>query len=122
MRSIALPESWSAWRSAAALMCFSSYLSGGKQLSRQLPLIYWELEKYGPSFCEPPAKQVVDEAMTFLQKQLEQTDALMPENLGRFHGSVILQHRGREALNMSLAGCARVAAFEATTPAHDTMI
>lgn len=103
-------------------MCFSSYLSGGKQLARQLPLIYWELEKYGPCFCEPPAKDVVDEAMAFLKQQLEQTDALMPENIARFHGSVILQRRGREALNASLAACARVAAIEATTSAHDEMI
>lgn len=103
-------------------MCFSSHLAGGKQLGRQLPLIYWELEKYGPCFGEPPARQVVDEAMTLLRQQLEQIDSLMPEHLARFHGTVILQRHGREALNASLAACARVAAVEATTQAHDMML
>jgi hypothetical protein len=103
-------------------MCFSSHLAGGKQLARQLPLIYWELEKYGPGFGEPPATQVVDEAMQLLRRQLEQIDSLMPEHLARFHGSVILQRKGREALNASLAACARVASVEATTQAHEEML
>lgn len=122
MRTVVLPGAWTAWRSAAALMCFSSHLAGGRQLARQLPLIYWELEKYGPCFGEPPATQVVNDAMTFLRKQVEQIDTLMPENIARFHGSLILQRCGREALNASLAGCARVAALEATTQAHDLML
>ncbi len=70
----------------------------------------------------PPAPQVVDEAMAFLQAQLEPNDRVIPEHLARFHGSVVLLRRGREALNTALAGCARVAAFEASTPAHDVMI
>ena len=102
-------------------MCFSSYLSGGHELQRQLGLMYWELEKLGPCYCEPPAPEIVDEAMALLQQQLEPRDALTPEALARFHGSEVLRRRGREALNSALASCARVAALEASTPAHDAM-
>src|SRR5262245_14657509 len=107
---MSLPPTWTAWRSAALLMCQSSQLTSPSEatLRQQLELVRWELEKYGPAYNEPPAPQVIDEAMAVL----EQHRQAEPFALAVQHGGEILRRRGREALSLSVAGCARVTAFQ----------
>jgi hypothetical protein len=97
-------------------MCQSSQLTSPSAdvMRRQLDLIRWELEKYGPAFNEPPAGQVVDEAMRLFQQHAQDE----PFALAVHHGSEILRRRGREALTLAVVGCARVAAFVDPTVPH----
>jgi hypothetical protein len=83
-------------------------------LRRQLDVIRWELEKYGPAYNEPPAGKVVDEAMAELQQHAQGE----PFALAIQHGSEVLRRRGREALWLAIAGCARVTAFGSPTIPH----
>jgi hypothetical protein len=100
-----LPVEWSAGRSSAALIGFAGTFTGDQLSKLQLDLARWELEKYGPAYHEPFAEIVIEDGVTQLAK-------LAPSEGRRFaamHGSEILRRRGREALDLTIAACARVA-------------
>jgi hypothetical protein len=108
MKDILLPDTWTGWRSAAAMMILSGHASGLPLSPAQKRLICWELEKYGPCYCEPPPDELVTDALRLAAEQLsldKQPDVCA---YGRCHASLVLARRGREALNLTLAACARV--------------
>lgn len=95
-------------------MIASGELSGWGQRANQLRRMYFELEKYGPAFNEPPAPRLVDEAASrFAREPFDDVRAF-----ARARGTEILQRRGREALDLVVAACARIAALGTTTPKH----
>src|SRR5690242_12090130 len=122
MNPIDLPANWTGWRSAAALMTLSVYVTQTADRASQIQLIHWELEKYGPTFCEPPPGELVRDAIAVLEQQMTQADLVDPREVGRFHASEVLRRRGREALDLALCACARVAALATATPAHTTWL
>ena len=106
-----------AWLSAAKLMIASAQLSGWDRRVEQLRCMYFELEKYGPAFNEPPAPRLLDDAASGLAREsLEDVRAF-----ARAHGSEILQRRGREAVDLVVSACARVAALGTSTPKHSVL-
>jgi hypothetical protein len=114
-----LPPEWSAGRSTAALIGFAGTFTSDRLSTLQLDLTRWELEKYGPSFHEPFAEIVIEAGIGQL--------ANLTPNEGRqfavVHGSEILRRRGREALDLALAACARVAALgPRPSPYLDSML
>jgi hypothetical protein len=108
MKDIPLPDTWTGWRSAAALMILTGHASGLPLSPAQKRLIFWELEKYGPCYCELPAEELAADALRLVAEQLSSDTEPDPCAYGRFHASVVLARRGREALNLTLAACARV--------------
>lgn len=122
MNPIDLPPDWTGWRSAAALMTLSLYVTQAADRNPQIQLIHWELEKYGPTFCEPAPGQLVSAAIAVLEQQVTQADLVDPREVGRFHASEVLRRRGREALDLALCASARAAALATATPAHTTWL
>jgi hypothetical protein len=113
-----LPSTWTAWRSAVVLMLYSSWLSKSTRRDLELERIWWELEKYGPTFCEAPAPAIVQDATAFIGR-VDVADLLAAASM---HGSEILRRRGREALDLTVAACARVAALGTYTPTHTMLL
>ncbi len=108
MRPIPFPADWTAFTSAAALMRLSGVLTNHWTALQQRHA-QWELEKYGPCYCELPAPALIERARAYLSAQLERVE---PEELHRValvHGSRLLKGRGREALNHAVSSMARVA-------------
>ncbi|HEY1811492.1 MAG TPA: hypothetical protein VGG74_04000 [Kofleriaceae bacterium] len=113
-----LPSTWTAWRSAAVLMFINAWLSKSTRRDVQLERMWWELEKYGPTFCEPPAPVIVDDATAFIAR----VGIDDPLAVASMHGTEILRRRGREALDLTVAACARLAALGTYTPTHTTLL
>jgi hypothetical protein len=114
------PSTWTAWRSAATLMLISVGLSKSTRLVVQLERIHWELEKYGPTFREAPAPAIVQDAIAFIDRdRADVADLLAAASM---HGTEILRRRGREALDLTVAACARVAALGTYTPTHTMLL
>jgi len=111
MKDVSLPDAWTGWCSAAVLMTFSGRRAGIRLSKIQQRLICWELEKYGPCYCEPSADSVIRDALRFFAQQRTPDGDGESRELVRFHASLLLARRGREALNLTLAACARVRAY-----------
>jgi hypothetical protein len=102
-----LPAEWSSGRSMAALIGFAGTFTGDRLTPLQLDLARWELEKYGPAYHEPFAEIAIEAGIT-------QLASLTPSEGRQFavlHGSEILRRRGREAVDLAISACARVAAL-----------
>lgn len=111
MRRHPPPASWTAGRSAAALMSFTGYLGGAALSERQLGLARFELEKYALACHEPAPEVVIADALQFSATQVTGDDWHDPSAFGRAHGGEILRRRNRELLHAALSACARIAAL-----------